>query len=75
MFRTKEQLVKALDNGKRLHGQSGSRTSAPWNYEVDGVTVHGNAFRPAEKAGLLTCLVRHWNHSSCRAKHAHNATA
>lgn len=75
MIRTKEQLVKALDSGKRLHGQSGTRPSAPWNYEVDGVTVHGNAFRAAEKAGLLTCLVRHWNHSTYRAKHTHKASA
>jgi hypothetical protein len=75
MIRTKEQLVKALGKGERLHGQMGSRPSAPWKYEVDGVTVHGNAFRAAEKAGLLACLKRHWNHSIYRAKHTSKATA
>jgi hypothetical protein len=59
MIRTKEQLVTALSNGKRLHGQAGSRPSAPWNNEVDGVTVHGNAVQAAEKTGLLVCTVRH----------------
>ena len=75
MIRTKEQLVKALGDGKRLHGQTGSRPSAPWKYEVDGVTAHGKAFRSAEKAGLFTFLVRYWNHSTYRVKHAHKATA
>lgn len=75
MIRTKEQLVTALGNGKRLHGQAGSRPSAPWNYEVDGVTVHGNAVQAADKAGLLVCTVRHWNHSTYRAKRAPKAMA
>ncbi len=74
MIRTKEQLVAALGNGKRLHGQAGSRPSAPWSYEVDGVTVHGNAFHAADRAGLLACVVRHWNHCTYRAKHATKAT-
>ena len=50
MIRTKEQLVTALGNGKRLNGQAGSRPSAPWNYEVDGVTVHGC------RQGWFACL-------------------
>ena len=75
MIRTKEQLVTALGNGKRLHGQAGSRPSAPWNYEVDGVTVHGNAVRAADKAGLLVCTVRHWNHCTYRVKRAPKVTA
>jgi len=75
MIRTKEQLVTALGNGKRLHGHAGSRPSAPWSYEVDGVTVHGNAFHAADKAGLLACVVRHWNHCTYRAKRAPKNTA
>lgn len=75
MIRTKEQLVTALVKGKRLHGQMGSRPSAPWKYEVDGVTVHGNAVHAADKAGLLVCLVKHWNHSTYRARHAPKVTA
>ena len=75
MIRTKEQLVKAIDGGKLLNCQSGTRPSAPWKYEVDGVTAHGKAFRSAEKAGLFTFLVRYWNHSTYRVKHAHKATA
>ena len=75
MIRTKEQLVAALRNGKRLHGQMGSRPSAPWKYEVDGVTIHGNAVHAADKAGLLACIVRHWNHCTYRAKRAPRATA
>jgi len=53
----------------------GSRPSAPWKYEVDGVTVHGNAVHAADKAGLLACIVRHWNHCTYRAKHVPKATA
>lgn len=75
MIRTKEQLVTALGSGKRLNGHTGSRPSAPWKYEVDGVTVHGNAFHAAENAGLLVCLVRHWSHCTYRAKHAPKAAA
>lgn len=75
MIRTKEQLVTALGNGKRLNGQAGSRPSAPWNYEVDGVTVHGNAVQAADKAGLLVCTVRHWNHCAYRVKRTPKATA
>jgi hypothetical protein len=68
MIRTKEQLTQALNGGKRLHGRMGTRPSAPWKYEVDGVTVHGNAFWAAEKAGLLACVVRHWSHASYKSK-------
>ena len=68
MIRTKEQLIEALGNDKRMHGEMGSRPAAPWKYEVEGVTVHGNAVLAAEKAGLLTCVVRHWNYSTYRAK-------
>ena len=75
MIRTKEQLVTALGNGKRLHGQAGTRPSAPWNYEVDGVTVHGNAVQAADKAGLLVCTVRHWNHCEYRVQRTPKATA
>jgi hypothetical protein len=76
MIRTKEQLIAALADGGRLIGHMGNRPSAPWSYEVrpgvpgPAVTVHGNAFWAADKAGLLKPILRDWHHCIYRIRSA-----
>ena len=66
MIRTKAELLLALKGGKKLIGHQRNKPSAPWEYTIDNVVVHGGAVLAAARAKEIVCVYNHWTHSFYR---------